>query len=178
MVSPQGKRILIFATDLILDGINTATISILLMDGTFKISPSQFAQLWVIRVRIGRSHIPVLYALLEDKHKTSSQTVLQWLHIRCPFLDPTLILSPHRLREGRALGLQDFHFNQLQLRQFRKISDYHSIEVLRIHLRCVYGLPFFSLTDLMAAWTELKAAIWSCCQTPAISTYITYFEKN
>ena len=44
-------------------------------------------------------------------------------------------------------------FNQLQLKQFRIISDYHSNEVLRIHLRCLYGLPFIPLTDVIDAWT-------------------------
>ena len=33
------KRILIFAADLILDGINVAAINIILMDGTFKVAP-------------------------------------------------------------------------------------------------------------------------------------------
>ena len=69
-------------------------------------------------------------------------------------------------------------FNQLQLKQFRIISDYHSNEVLRIHLRCVYGLPFIPLTDVIDAWTELKAVIWTCCPTQARSKYITYFEEN
>ena len=64
--------------------------------------------------------------------------------------------------------LNTFHFNQLQLKQFRIISDYHSNEVLRIHLRCVYKLT----------WTELKAVIWTCYPTQAMSKYITYFEEN
>ena len=81
----------------------------------------------------GRSHIPVLYALLEDKHKTSYQTVLQWLHIRCPLLDPTLILtdlekaelwSSKRVYPSTRIQGCNSHFNQLQLRQFRMISDY------------------------------------------------------
>ena len=53
MTSPIGKRILIFATDLILDGMNFATINIILMDGTFKVAPPQFMQIWIIRVRTG-----------------------------------------------------------------------------------------------------------------------------
>ena len=72
----------------------------------------------------------------------------------------------------------NFHFNQLQLKQFRIISDYHSNEVLRIHLWCVYGLLSIPLTDVIDAWTELKAVIWTCCPTQAMSKYITYFEKN
>ena len=72
----------------------------------------------------------------------------------------------------------NFHFNQLQLKQFRIISDSYSNEVLRIHLRCVYGLPFITLTDVIGAWTELKAVIWTCCPTQTMSKYITYFEKN
>ena len=62
----------------------------------------------------------------------------------------------------------NFHFNQLKLKQFRIISDYHSNEVLWIHLRCVYRLT----------WTELKAVIWTCYPTQAMSKYITYFEEN
>ena len=72
----------------------------------------------------------------------------------------------------------NFHFNQLQLKQFRILLDYHSNEVLRIHLRCVYGLPFIPLTDAIDAWTKLKAVIWNCCPPQAMSKYITYFEKN
>ena len=138
-------------------------------------------------MRIGRSYIPVLYALLEDKHKTSYQTVLQWLNTRCPLLHPSLAFSDFEKAELWAFKMVypsariqgcNFHFNQLQLKQFRIISDYHSNEVLRIHLRCVYGLPFIPLTDVIDAWTELKAVIWTCCPTQAMSKYITYFEKN
>ena len=140
-------------------------------------------QLWIIRVRIGRSHIPVLYALLEDKYKTSYQTVLQWLNTRYPLLDPSLALSDFEKAELWAFKMVypyariqgcNFHFNQIQLKQFRIILDYHSNEVLRIHLRCVYGLPFILLTDVIDAWTELKAVIWTCCPTQAMSKYLTY----
>ena len=72
----------------------------------------------------------------------------------------------------------NFHFNQLQLKQFRIISDSYSNEVLRIHLRCVYGLPFIPVTDVIGAWTELKAVIWTCCPTQAMSKYITYSRKT
>ena len=34
------------------------------------------------------------------------------------------------------------------------------------------------LTDVIDAWTELKAVIWTCCPTQAMSKYITYFEEN
>ena len=133
-------------------------------------------------MRIGRSHIPVLYALLEDKHKTSYQTVLQWLNTRCPLLHPSLALSDFEKAELWAFKMVypsariqgcNFHFNQLQLKQFRIISDYHSNEVLRIHLRCVYGLPFIPLTDVIDAWTELKAVIWTCCPTRGVPVAAT-----
>ena len=38
--------------------------------------------------------------------------------------------------------------------------------------------PFIPLTDVIDAWTELKAVIWTCCPTQTMSKYITYFEKN
>ena len=176
MNSPMGERILIFATDLILNGISVAAINILLMDGTFKVAPPQFMQLWIIRVQFERSHIPVL---LPDRAAVAQ-------HQMPP---APSISSPLRRRESITMGLQDclppariqgcnFHFNQLQLKQFRIISDYHSNKVLRIHLQGVYGPPFIPLTNVIDACTELKAVIWTCCPTQAMSKYITYFEKN
>ena len=104
-----------------------------------------------------------------------------------PLLHPSLALSDFEKAELWAFKMVypsariqgcNFHFNQLQLKQFKIISDYHSNEVLRIHLRCVYGLPFIPLTDVIHAWTKLKAVIWTCCPTQAMSKYITYFEKK
>ena len=94
MNSPMGKRILIFATDLILEGINVAAINIILMDGTFKVAPPQFMQLWIIRVQFERSHIPVL---LPDRAAVAQ-------HQMPP---APSISSPLRLRESITMGLQD-----------------------------------------------------------------------
>ena len=38
------------------------------------------------------------------------------------------------------------------------------------------GIP--SSGYVIDAWTELKAVIWTCCPTQAMSKYITYFEEN
>ena len=71
-----------------------------------------------------------------------------------------------------------FHFNQAQMRRFQKIPDSTSDEVLQVPLSSVYGLPFLPIVDVLDAWTELKTRIWILYPTPAITDYITYFEKT
>ena len=168
-------------------GVDTSTISIMFGDGTFKVTPPQFKQVWVVCVRIGNSHIPIVYALLEDKKKESYIEVLRFLRVRCPLLDPTTIILDFEINEHKvvrttfpSIRIQgcNFHFNQCNLKKFRKIAEYHTDEVLRILPRCVYGLPFLPLSDVAAGWTALKCAIWATSPTPARSAYIKYFEDT
>ena len=63
------------------------------------------------------------------------------------------------------------------MRKFQKIPDSTSDEVLQVFLSSVYGLPFLPIGDVLYAWTELKTRIYILYPTPAITDYITYFEK-
>ena len=168
-------------------GVDTSTISIMFGDGTFKVTPPQFKQVWVVCVRIGNSHIPIVYALLEDKKKESYIEVLRFLRVRCPLLDPTTIIMDFEIDEHKVvrttfpsirIQVCNFHFNQCNLKKFRKNTENHTDEVLRILLRCVYGLPFLPLSDVAAGWTDLKCAIWARSPSPAMSAYIKYFEDT
>ena len=47
--TPDGHRILVFSTDLILDAVNTSTIDTIFADGTFKSSPPFVTQVWVLQ---------------------------------------------------------------------------------------------------------------------------------
>ena len=185
--TPLGKRVLIFSTDLVLDSANTANVDTLYGDGTFKVAPPQFEQLWVVRARFDEASLPVVYALLEDKKTSSYTAVLKFLRDRCPQLNPvTTILDFEKAEHNAACSCFPhttircclFHFCQSQLRRFRKIDGFKDDEILRCLLCSVYGLPFLPLADVMGGWTELKTRLWLLYPSAAISSYIAYFETN
>ena len=183
----DGHRILIFSTDGVLDAVNTSTINTLLLDGTFKSSPTLFRQVWVIRGRIGEFYIPILYALLEDKRPKSYTAVLEFLHSRCPLINLVNIICDFEKAEHSAASFVFpnciikgclFHFNQAQSRKFLKIPGSNTDDILRVLLSSVYGLPFLPVNDVLQGWIELKTMMWILYPTPAISDYIRYFENT
>ena len=160
----DGHRILIFSTNGVLDAVNTSTINTLLLDGTFKSSPTLFRQVWVIRGRIGEFYIPILYALLEDKRPKSYTAVLEFLHSRCPLINPVNIICDFEKAEHSA----SFVFPNCIIKD----------DILRVLLSSVYELPFLPVNDVLQGWIELKTKMWILYPTPAISDYIRYFENT
>ena len=106
---------------------------------------------------------------------------MEFLHSRCPILNPVTTICDFEKAEHSAASLVFtkstikgcmFHFNQAQMRKFQKIPT------LQVLLSSVYGLLFLPIGDVLDAWTELKTRIWILYPTPAITDYITYFEKT
>ena len=188
ITTSRGKRVFIFSTDLVLDSINTSSIDTLFADGTFKISPPQFTQCWILRAKVGRhTNLPILYALLEDKHHTSYAAVMEFLHGRCPLFNPVTAIVDFETAEHKAIlsvfpntTLRGclFHFCQCQLKQFKGVPFITTDEVLRSLLYSLFGLPFLPLSDVVNARTELKTRLWFLYPTSKISEYIAYFEKT
>ena len=188
ITTSRGKRVFIFSTDLVLDSINTSSIDTLFADGTFKISPLQFTQCWILRAQVGRhTNLPILYALLEDKHHTSYAAVMEFLHGRCPLFNPVTAIVDFETAEHKAIlsvfpntTLRGclFHFCQCQLKQFKGVPFITTDEVLRSLRYSLFGLPFLPLSDVVNAWTELKTRLWFLYPTSKISEYIAYFEKT
>ena len=188
IITGRGKRVLIFSTDLVFDFINTSSIDTFFADGTFKVAPPQFTQCWILRAKVGRhTNLPILYALLEDKHHTSYAAVMEFLQRRCPLFNPVTTIVDFETAEHKAIlsvfahtTLRGclFHFCQCQLKQFKGVPFITTDEVLRSLLYSVFGLPFLPLNDVVNAWTELKTRLWYLYPTPKISEYIAYFERN
>ncbi|KAG0432890.1 hypothetical protein DMUE_5468 [Dictyocoela muelleri] len=63
------KRILIFANSERLDYIKNSEIW--LGDGTFKMAPEVFYQIYIIYIQIFKSFIPIIFGLLPDKTERS-----------------------------------------------------------------------------------------------------------
>ena len=155
-----GKRVLVFSTDIALDACNVSDIDTCFGDGTFKIAPILFEQLWIVRARFDAANLPICYALLQDKTPESYGAVLAFLHLRCPLLNPSTFILDFEVAEHIAVrnvfprctirGCL-FHFCQCQLRRFRNMAGFCDDPTLRLLIASVYGLPFVSLADEIAA---------------------------
>ena len=66
------ERMLIFGTQENLESLKTNN-ALWLCDGTFKVSPIQFYQLYTIHIQIGGFYPPCIYALLSNKRELLSE---------------------------------------------------------------------------------------------------------
>ena len=103
ITTSEGKRVLIFATDQLLDSINTPSASIAYVDGTFKSASPQFTQIWIIRASVDGLSYPVVYALLENKTEISYTAVLEFLSEKCPMFFPSVLLMDYEGAEYNAV---------------------------------------------------------------------------
>jgi hypothetical protein len=103
IITSEGKRVFIFATDTLLDNVNDPTIEVGFADGTFKSCSKPFIQIWIIRVCIKRVNIPILYAMLENKSSTSYKAVLEFLCHRCPRFRPDFFVVDFEAAEHSAI---------------------------------------------------------------------------
>ena len=53
------------------------------IDGTFKVSPKHFKQIWIVRGYVGNTCVPLMYFLLEDKSGPSYSKSLEILTSHC-----------------------------------------------------------------------------------------------
>lgn len=187
ITTKENKRILIFATDTLLEGADSAEVSIAFADGTFRSCPPQFMQIWIVRVQIDGTNLPVLYALLENKTTLSYQTVLEFLHTKCTHFNPvTFVLDFESAEHNAALKtfpncrIQGclFHFGQCQRKHIRNFPGIEEDEILSMILCCIYGLPFVPLADVHDAFNEIRDRLLTLYPMPVSEKYIRYFENT
>lgn len=65
------------------------------VDGTFKVSPELFFQLFTVHVLIDKSCVPLIYVLLKNKSEAIYIRIFQKLLELKPTLNPTSILSDY-----------------------------------------------------------------------------------
>ena len=75
----DNERMLIFGTHENLESLKTNN-ALWLCDGTFKVSPLQFYQLYTIHIQIGGFYPPCIYALLSNKRENSYRKLLVGLN--------------------------------------------------------------------------------------------------
>ena len=132
--TPSGKRVVGIASKTTLHSLNQPH-RYLFLDGTFKVTPKYFRQVWIVHGFILDSAevAPLAYFLLEDQTKSSYFTVIN----------------------VRIQGCL-FHWKQCLLRHFDKIPTYSKDVNVRENLHSIFGLAFIPEDDVVASWAELK----------------------
>ena len=71
---PGAKKVVAFATDLMLKHLYASPVVI--MDGTFRVSPLLFSQLYTLQAKFRGAIFPMMYVLLPDKTRETYEAVL------------------------------------------------------------------------------------------------------
>ena len=82
VTTSSGKRVVAFSSDACLAILNQAH-KVVFIDGTFKVSPKNCKQIWIVRGNVGNTCVPLMYFLLEDKSGPSYSKSLEILTSRC-----------------------------------------------------------------------------------------------
>lgn len=119
-------------------------------DGTFKICPNGFYQVFTIHADIGSTEefvnvIPILYALLPDKKLDTYQVLFQLIKSREPEWNPTHAIMDFEIATIVALQNNfpnvkitgcNFHFNQCLWRAAKKF-DLHKTQSGKTHVKFI-----------------------------------------
>lgn len=153
-------------------------------DGTFKIAPSIFHQVFSIHVQINHLSFPCLFALLPNKKEETYQKLFEWLKQDQPDCSPASMMLDFELASRNAflkvfpssvVNSCLFHLGQAN---YRKLVDlgykkqYHQDSEFSIAIRCFTALSFLPPDDVIDGFELLSE------NNTIPDTFIAYFEAN
>jgi hypothetical protein len=168
-----------------------AAADVIFMDGTFKISPPQFTQLFTLHIIYMGFFIPVVYALLKDK---SSDTYYQmFATLRRKIATFNLILNPLILvldfESGILPSLQqhfpnssikgcNFHFTQAVWHKVQSLGlvAHYKTGISRKIIKSLMALPFIPRMWIQQTFTAITAM--DNGQLPAVTELLEYFSNT
>lgn len=137
------------------------------IDGTFKVSPSVFCQVFTIQALLGTAVLPMVYALLPDKTEHSYTRLFQKLAELQPSLNPLSIMADYEKASQNAcvhvfpavkvVGCL-FHLGQSLWRKVQEVhlaDEYTNDADIRIHVKMILALSFVPPTDVASAFEDL-----------------------
>lgn len=176
-------RMLIFSTDQFLQTMQDAEHW--MCDGTFKVSPNLFYQVYTVHALIRNNVIPCVFVLLPNKQKDTYSRMWSEIKSLKPGLAPRSVQIDFELASKAALieafpqthiyGCY-FHFGQSL---WRKIQEnglqqlYVQEENVRMALKMLLALAFLPVDEVSDAFDELVADY-----PPELMPFVNYFEDN
>lgn len=163
---PTKNRILIFATQRNLNILRDCKDW--LADGTFKTSPSIFFQVFTIHGIFSNQPIPLIYALLPNKSKTTYEKFLRAINEKMPGIAPRTLMSDFEIAFKIAFSdvypsaVQSCCFFHLGQALWRKIQScglsnrYKTDSDFSLKIRMLLSLSFVPIEFVTSAFETVK----------------------
>ena len=177
-------RLIILGCVELLDGLARSSLA----DGTFKVVPSLFFQLYSIHFQFVTGINPAaVYCLLPNKTRTTYDRVLVEIKRLVPAADPTVILTDfesaaltafcNAFPAARVTGCY-FHLSQSILRKINEIGlkvEYETNDAVRDSIRCLAALAHIPVDDITDTFDDL---VESMPATEHMDELLSYFEHT
>lgn len=188
----SSPRIIVFGTRGNLTRL--ASLSHWLADGTFKVAPPQFLQVWTVHGLTSSGLVlPLVFALLENKLSTTYLDVLTALSSLEPTLKPSSVVVDYEKAEIKAFkdafpsieirGCH-FHFSQAIFRQIQSFPDVFALykDVDKPdnsrHLRTLAAIALVPCRYVGDAYKALAQADFWKDNEENLGDLLDYFEKT
>jgi len=185
METSNEDRLLIFGDRQLLDWLGRSNCWF--ADGTFKVVPSLFYQLYTVHFQFAPGVIPpLLYCLLQDKSSATYKRLLDAVKLLIPNAAPEIIVTDFEKAamtafqekfQCRVTGCY-FHMSQAVLRKVAELGmrrDYDENDELRGMIRCLPALAYVQEEDVVDSF-ELLAE--SMPQHDRMAELLSYFEHT
>ncbi|GAB0097315.1 hypothetical protein DMENIID0001_129480 [Sergentomyia squamirostris] len=185
---PGEERTLMFATQENLQFL--ATHRNWIADGTFKVVPSQFHQLYTIHAVVGSSSYACVFILMSKRTKKAYKTAFEVLKAELgEMVRPETIMTDY---EQAAIGAFEavfpgavqngcfFHYSQALYRKLQTLPDlceqYSKDRNVLHHLKMFNALAFSDRVE--QAFTDMKELPFFRSDDEQLLEYIEYFERT
>lgn len=186
---PEASRILVFATRENLDFL--ASCPVWLADGTFKVAPSLFDQLFVLHGIRGGVTCPLVYALLPNRKTETYSRVLSALLDSQAGLAPTTIMTDFERAELSAFNEAFpraeqkgcfFHFSQCFYRHIQKFPEilnrFTTDSNFSLNIWNLVALAFVPPDDVLSTYELLIREEFFVDNAVLLVDFIWYFERT
>lgn len=155
------------------------------IDGTFKVAPELFMQVFTIHGLVDHRALPMVYVLMTNKTEESYFRVFDTLKNLQPALNPQSVMSDFEKASQnavrRAFPASEsvgclFHLGQNLWRKVQQLNhenEYKNDENFRMHVKMILALSFVPIVDVGTVFDELAL---NC--PPAMGDLIAYWEDN
>lgn len=186
-VEETGPRILIFSSENQLRILGSSRH--VQFDGTFKVTPAQFYQLFVIHAVRDGVILPCVFCCTEDKSQDTYTSIFKIIKDRLPEWSPETAMCDFELSAIRAFGNEYpqtnitgclFHLSQSVYRQAvdRGLKRaYVDDEVIRNHVKFLPALAFIPEDDVSDTFSRIQDSA-DFPQNDEIQDLYDYFETT
>jgi len=182
---PGDDRLIIFGCNELLDGL--ARASVWLADGTFKVVPSIFFQLYTVHFQLVQGINPAaLYCLLMNKTRTTYDVLVTEIQRLIPTAAPTVIMTDFesaamgafraKFPDTRVTGCY-FHLCHSVIRKVQEVGlkiSYETRDAVRISVRCLAALSHVQVDDVPEAFDILADSMPQ--NVEHLDEIVPYFE--